>query len=59
MLLSIFTWYEISLMDEDHRYHDQSSLAKVVGSSSYKEAIATVERLSVECHRELASEFEI
>ena len=48
-LLSRFTQYEISLMDEDHRYRDQSSVAEITGSSSSKGAVTAEERLSVDC----------
>jgi hypothetical protein len=33
-LLSKLTWYEMTLMEEEHRDLDQSSAAKVAGSSS-------------------------
>jgi hypothetical protein len=56
-LLSNFV--QISLMDENHRFRDQSSTAKIAGSSSSEGAATTVERLSVECQRELASKFKM
>lgn len=47
------TRYEISLMDEDHGYHDQSSATEIVGSSSSEGATTTAKKLNVECQREL------
>ena len=46
-LLSRFTPHEISLMDEDHMYHDRSSTTEVVGSSSSEGATIVSKRLIV------------
>lgn len=43
--LSRFTLYEVSLMDEDHLYRDQSSTTKTVGSSNSQGATTVSERL--------------
>ena len=48
-LLSRFARFDISLMDEDHRYRDQSFATKIAGSSNSKGATIVVERHSVEC----------
>ena len=58
-LLSKFAEFEISLMDDDHRYCDQSFAAEIAGSSSLEGATTMAERLSVQCQRESASEFEM
>jgi hypothetical protein len=42
--LSRPTWYEMTLMEEEHKYPDQSSATKVAGSSSLEGATTEGER---------------
>ena len=58
-LLNGSTRYEWSLMDEDHRYCDQSFVAKVTRSSSLEGVATAAKRLSIECQRELSFEFKM
>ena len=48
-LLRRLTQYEMSLIEEDHMYRDQSLVAYVVESSNSKGATTVAKRLSVEC----------
>lgn len=58
-MLNNFDQCEMSLMDEDHISHDQSFVVEMAGYSSSKGGATAIERLSVECQRELASKFEM
>lgn len=45
-LLSRSTWYEMTLMEEEHRYLDQSSTTEVVGASNSQGASTIADNMT-------------